>query len=115
MDAVKCKQRWILFYDSACPVCYRLKSKWLNELSMNIKLTVVDLNSIVAQSKGYSNKTIVLETPSGVYIGYKAVNILLSNINTFWAKVKPIRYILLTGILLVSLNKKIMRKLYRHD
>ena len=63
-------ERWVLYYDGACPFCTRANDK-VRKMLPNIKLTSVDLNSEIATSKGYKD-SVVLETPSKIYKGYHA-------------------------------------------
>lgn len=69
----ECRETWILFYDGACPICFRSKT-WINKnLNSEIRLTVVDLNSEVAKNRGYSSHEPILETPNGVFRGFDVV------------------------------------------
>lgn len=103
--------RWILFYDGACPLCMRTKSKLPELLGRRIKLTAVDLNSDIAKSKGYSNKTVVLETPYGVFKGYHAWLIILSLTKYRWTTIIFLRPIFIVFYFIISRTRKIIGKL----
>jgi predicted DCC family thiol-disulfide oxidoreductase YuxK len=105
------KERWILFYDGACPLCFRSKSWLFEAVDKNIKLTAVDLNSNIAKQKGYSTKSIVLETKTQTFTSHHAFLKLLSKTKyKFFTNIyfKPI-FIFLYFV--VSKNRKIVNKL----
>lgn len=68
-------ERWILFYDGACPLCTKAQS-WTKYVK-GVKMTTVDLNSEIAKQKGY-NKDLVLETSTCVYSGAIVIEKILS-------------------------------------
>jgi predicted DCC family thiol-disulfide oxidoreductase YuxK len=50
------KERWILYFDGACPLCIKSQNSLKKYLPEHIKLTAVDLNSQIAKNKGYDLK-----------------------------------------------------------
>jgi predicted DCC family thiol-disulfide oxidoreductase YuxK len=66
------RTRWTIYYDGACPVCFKSKNTIFKLINSRIKLTAIDLNSDIAKLKGYNLKTVVLETPCEIYKGYHA-------------------------------------------
>lgn len=112
MEIVK-KERWVLFYDGACPLCFKTQSKLSNYLSDNIKLTVVDLNSKIAQSKKYSLKEVVLETQSQTYFGYSAWLMILSETKYSWLTSIFLRPLFILSYQIISKNKKIISKIMK--
>lgn len=73
MSTKICKETWILFYDGACPMCQKIKDNIAHNIDTHIRLTVVNLNSEIAKNRGYSLNNPVLETPSGIYVGFDVV------------------------------------------
>jgi len=105
------KERWMLFYDGACPLCFRAKSKIHSYLNKKIKLTVVDLNSNIAKSKNYSNDQVVLETPRGTYFGYRAWIEILNMTKYSWVTHIFLRPIFILSYYLISKNRKTISKI----
>jgi predicted DCC family thiol-disulfide oxidoreductase YuxK len=105
------KTRWILFYDGACPLCVKTKSKIKNLLRDDIKLSVVDLNSSIAKSKGYDLSHAVLEVGTDVYHGHKAWLKIVSHTKYAWASNILIRPCFIVFYHLVSRNRKLFSKL----
>lgn len=105
------KNRWILFFDGACPLCTKYKTTISQLSSNNIKLTTVDLNSHVAKSKGYSNNKLVLETTDNVYYGFDACIKLLSQTKYNWSTHWVFRPVVFVGYLFISTNRKLISKL----
>lgn len=104
------KERWILFYDGACPLCFKTKNK-LQSLLTNVKLTAIDLNSEVAKQKRYSNRSVVLETPTQVFKGYHAwLKIVSETKYKFFAHIL-LRPIFIIFYFLISKNRKLIGKL----
>ena len=104
------KERWFLFFDGACPLCFKSQSK-LKTLLPDVKLTAVDLNSDIAKQKNYPNTAVVLETPNQIYKGYAAWLKILSH-----TKYKFVTSILLRPIFIfmyyfISKNRKLLGKL----
>ena len=107
------KQRWVLFFDGACPLCFKSQSSLVNLVSSEIKLTAVDLNSSIAKSKGYTNDQVVLETPSATYYGYRAWLQLLSKTKYSWTNFILFRPCFILFYLIISKNRKIISKLIK--
>lgn len=104
------KKRWVLFYDGACPLCVKTKSKIENLLSNQVKLTVVDLNSSIAKAKGYSREQVVLETDNELFFGYKAWLKILSCTKYSWATHILLRPCFIAFYFIVSKNRKFFSK-----
>jgi predicted DCC family thiol-disulfide oxidoreductase YuxK len=104
------KERWVLFFDGACPLCLKTQSKLPALLSSRIKLTVVDLNSEIAKSKGYDLKQVVLETNKKTYFGYHAWLQILAETKYDWATNILIRPCFIVFYYFVSRNRKILSK-----
>lgn len=100
--------RWILFYDGACPLCMKTKSKLPDLLGRRFRITAVDLNSDIAKLKGYDSKTVVLETPHGVYKGCKAWLIILSLTKYRWTTIIFLRPFFIMFYFLISKTRKII-------
>lgn len=105
------KERWILFYDGACPLCNKAKSKISKILDDKIKLATIDLNSEVALLQGYTNKDLVLVTPSNVFYNFDVWKILISNTKYKWITNPIFRPVFYLFYLFVSKNKKIISKI----
>jgi len=106
------KERWILYFDGACPLCIKSQNKIKELLSENIKLSVVDLNSSIAHSKGYSNKQVVLEISDCVYVGYHAWLKILTQTKFAWAASKIFRPLFIVLYFFVSKNRKLISKIF---
>lgn len=104
------KERWILFYDGACPVCMRSSAK-LPGLLPNVKLTAIDLNSPIAQYKGYGKNSAVLETPNKIFKGYRAWLKILSCTKYKWTTFLIYRPFFLLFYALVSKNRQLISKI----
>lgn len=104
------KQRWILFYDGACPLCFKSQSKLISLIDKNIKLTAVDLNSSIAKSKGYDNKQVVLETPVQNYYGYHAWLKLLEKTKHKYFTFIGLRPLFILAYYIISKNRSIISK-----
>jgi predicted DCC family thiol-disulfide oxidoreductase YuxK len=104
-------ERWILFYDGACPLCLRTQSK-LPALLPNVRLTALDLNSKIAESKGYKDQ-VVLETEHGIYKGLNAWIKILSQTKYRFITFVFFRPILIIGYFFISKNRKLISKLIK--
>jgi len=104
------KRRWILFYDGACPLCFRSKSWLFNAINKNIKLTAVDLNSDIAKQKGYSLKSVVLEADGHIFKSYHAWIKLLSETKYKHFSSPFYRPLIIIIYYIVSKNRKIISK-----
>lgn len=78
------RERWILFYDGACPLCSKAQNKILTMMSDDVKLTTVDLNSPIAKASKFANDQVVLQTPDQIYHGYEACAKILSKTRYGW-------------------------------
>ena len=103
------KERWILFYDGACPLCMRTKSRLFTLMPKNIKLTAVDLNSSIAKNKGYLG-AVTLETPERVYTSYHACIKLLSETKYKWVTHIFLRPLLIIVYHAISGNRKLLSR-----
>lgn len=103
--------RWILFYDGACPLCMKTKSKLPSLLGDGIRLTAVDINGSVAKTKGYPSDKVVLETPQGIYHGHKAWLKILTRTKYRWVTRIYLRPFFIIFYYIVSRNRKLIGKL----
>ena len=104
------RSRWVLFYDGACPLCVKTKSKIENLLANNVKLTVVDLNSSIAKSKGYDGMQVVLEADNSIYYGYQAWLKILSKTKYAWCTNILFRPLFILLYKFVSKNRRFLSK-----
>lgn len=104
------KQRWFLFFDGACPLCFKTQSWLIQAIDKNIKLTAVDLQSSIAKSKGYSSKSVVLETSHGIYYSYHAWVQILSKTKYKVFASFVFRPFLILAYYLISKNRKLISK-----
>jgi predicted DCC family thiol-disulfide oxidoreductase YuxK len=104
------KERWVLYYDGACPLCTKANTK-IKELLPSVKLTSVDLNSVIAISKGYAKNNVVLETPSQVFLSYKAWLKILQHTKYKWATNILIRPLFILFYHSISKNRKLISKI----
>jgi hypothetical protein len=105
------KKRWVLFYDGACPLCFKSKSWLYKSLDGEIKLTVVDLNSDIAKVKNYDKSSVVLETANGTFKSYHAWLKLLSKTKYKWVTTMLLRPFFIVFYFLVSRNRKLISKI----
>ncbi len=106
------RERWVLFYDGACPLCIKAKGKLQSHLH-NVKMTVVDLNSDVAKRKGYDNKQVILEVSDQTYRGLSAwVKIISKTKYSFLSNI-AFRPFLFLFYVCVSKNRKYIGKLLK--
>ena len=106
-------ERWVLFYDGACPLCFKTQSNLVKFLPDNIRITAVDINSNIAKHKGYTNKNVILETPDCVYIGHKACLKILSHTKYNWLNAIILRPIVFITYQIVSKNRKLISLIVR--
>ncbi len=104
------KTRFTLFYDGACPLCVKTKSKIESLLHHTIKLTVVDLHSSIAKAKGYDGQQVVLEVGNDIYYGYKAWLKILSHTKYSWATHILLRPCFIVFYQIVSRNRKFLSR-----
>ena len=104
------KERWVLYYDGACPFCTRANSK-ITKLLPDVKLTSVDLNSEIAHSKGYDKNSVVLETPEKTYKGHYAWLKIIEQTNFKWATNIFCRPLFIVFYVIVSKNRKLISKM----
>lgn len=106
------KERWILYFDGACPLCIKSQNSLKKYLPEHIKLTAVDLNSQIAKNKGYDLKQVVLETTEGVFFGYNAWLKILAQTKFAWATSLFFRPCFIVCYFLISKNRKIISKFF---
>jgi predicted DCC family thiol-disulfide oxidoreductase YuxK len=107
------KQRWVLFFDGACPLCFKAQASLPNFLPEDVKLTVVDLNSPIAKSKNYTLNHVVLETPDKTFVGYHAWLQVLSRTKYSWTTSLLIRPCFILIYFIISKNRKIISKIMK--
>ena len=101
-------ERWVLFYDGACPLCVKTQSSIAKIIPDGIRMTAVDINSEIAKSKGYANTNIILETPDCVYIGHHACLKILSHTHWSWANHILLRPAIIIVYHIVSKSRKLI-------
>lgn len=106
------KSRWILFYDGACPLCIKTKSKITNLLDKNIKLSLVDLNSTIAKSKGYDLSQVVLEIGPDVFRGKEAWLKIISHTKYAWFSHILLRPCFIVFYHLVNKNRRFFNRFF---
>ncbi len=106
------KERWVIFYDGACPLCIKAKDRLQSNLP-NIKITVVNLNSDVAKRKGYDNKQAVLEAEGRIYKGLPAWVKILSKTKYKFLSNKIFRPFLFLFYVFITKNRKYIGKLLK--
>ena len=104
------KSRWILFYDGACPLCIKTKYKIANLLGNDIKLSVVDLNSSIAKSKGYDLSQVVLEIGPDIYRGKEAWLKIISHTKYAWFSHILFRPCFIVFYYFVNKNRKFLSR-----
>ena len=82
-------------------------------ISDNIKLTAVDLNSDIAKSKGYTKDTVVLETATCTFKGYKAWLEIVKETKYKWSTSLMCRPFFMLAYMLISKNRKLINKILK--
>ncbi len=106
------RERWVLFYDGACPLCTKVKNKLQTHIP-NKNITLIDINGDVAKRKGYNNKQVILETKNQIYQGFGAWLKIISETKYKFLTYVIFRPLLYFLYLFISKNRQYIGKLLK--
>ncbi len=94
-------------------MCLHSKAQIMRLISDNIKLTAIDLNSLSAAKKGYSQKKFVLETTNEIYYDRDAWYMLIGATKYRWMTHKSLKPIFNLCYYLIAKNRTLISKIFK--